>query len=71
MRILRIRLRISNTGFATVPAWPTPRFAPIQKRYSKDIFAWIVWTDLLFKRLENQRRQRKLYAAVTYMQLFV
>ncbi len=25
---------------------------------------WIVWTDLLFKRLENQRRQRGLYAAI-------
>ena len=24
---------------------------------------WIVWTDLLFKRLGNQRRQRVVYAA--------
>jgi hypothetical protein len=34
---------------------------------SAEVYARIVWTDLLFKRFENQRRQRKLYAVITYV----
>jgi hypothetical protein len=32
-----------------------------------NVLEWIVWTDLLFKRLEKKRRQRVFYAAITYV----
>jgi hypothetical protein len=33
-------------------------------------FSWIVWTDLLFKRLENKRRQQEFLRGHTYVSLF-
>jgi hypothetical protein len=32
---------------------------------------WIVWTDLLFKRLENKRRQQVFLRGHTYVSLFI
>jgi hypothetical protein len=34
-------------------------------------YSWIVWTDLLFKRLENKRRQQVFLRGRTYVSLFI